>query len=199
VHRRRHRSREQDCFRQPSHRGFPAAASTAPDPPLQRSASSIPPQNHQENLSSARVFTHPGSEARMRSARSACLFFHLKLPKMLRCQRSPPQTFQEAAAAFRTAQSSNAVNWGWALAGCSLSRSGFCRVQAAKHSGPADSARAASTNLQVLMMRASGVRHAWEAPFGGSSPARPLIPPKSGRCASRRFAWQLRARDRCRL
>src|SRR5215468_6101857 len=61
VHRRRHRSREQDCFRQPSHRGFPATASTAPDPPLQRSASSIPPQNHQENLSSARVFTHPGS------------------------------------------------------------------------------------------------------------------------------------------
>ena len=37
--------------------------STAPDPPLQRSASSIPPQNHQENLSSARVFTHPGTEA----------------------------------------------------------------------------------------------------------------------------------------
>jgi hypothetical protein len=37
--------------------------STAPDPPLQRSASSIPPQNHQENLSSARVFTHPGSNA----------------------------------------------------------------------------------------------------------------------------------------
>src|SRR5215468_11699926 len=63
VHRRRHRSREQDCFRQPSHRGFPATASTAPDPPLQRSASSIPPQNHQENLSSARVFTQPGSRA----------------------------------------------------------------------------------------------------------------------------------------
>src|SRR5215472_18466735 len=49
VH-RRHRSREQDCSRQPSHRGFPATASTALDPPLQRSASSIPPQNHQENL-----------------------------------------------------------------------------------------------------------------------------------------------------
>src|SRR5262249_49035384 len=62
-HRRRHRSREQDCSRQPSHRGFPATASTAPDPPLQRSASSIPPQNHQENLSSARVFTQPGSRA----------------------------------------------------------------------------------------------------------------------------------------
>src|SRR5215813_8655195 len=62
-HRRRHRSREQDCSRQPSHRGFPATASTAPDPPLQRSASSIPPQNHQENLSSARVFTHPGSSS----------------------------------------------------------------------------------------------------------------------------------------
>src|SRR5262249_49211523 len=61
VHRRRHRSREQDCSRQPSHRGFPATASTAPDPPLQRSASYIPPQNHQENLSSARVFTQPGS------------------------------------------------------------------------------------------------------------------------------------------
>src|SRR5215475_15713028 len=63
VHRRRHRSREQDCFHQPSHRGFPATASTAPDPPLQRSASSIPPQNHQENLTSARVFTHPGSSS----------------------------------------------------------------------------------------------------------------------------------------
>src|SRR5215813_3791258 len=67
-HRRRHRSREQDCSRQPSHRGFPATASTAPDPPLQRSASSIPPQNHQENLSSARVFTHPGSNPAVAAA-----------------------------------------------------------------------------------------------------------------------------------
>ena len=33
----------------------------------------------------------------MQSMRSACLFFHLKLPKMLRCQRIPPQTFLEAA------------------------------------------------------------------------------------------------------
>ena len=66
-HRRRHRSREQDCSRQPSHRGFPATASTAHDPPQQRSASSIPPQNHQENLSSARVFTQPGSSAGMAS------------------------------------------------------------------------------------------------------------------------------------
>src|SRR5215472_9972884 len=63
VHRRKRRSPEQDCFHQPSHRGFPATASTAPDPPLQRSASSIPSQNHQENLTSARVFTHPGSPA----------------------------------------------------------------------------------------------------------------------------------------
>jgi hypothetical protein len=30
----------------------------------------------------------------MQSARSASLFFHLKLPKMLRCQRIPPQTLQ---------------------------------------------------------------------------------------------------------
>ena len=29
--------------------------------PLQRSASSIPPQNHQENLSNTCVFTQPGS------------------------------------------------------------------------------------------------------------------------------------------
>jgi hypothetical protein len=36
---------------------------------------------------------------------SACLLFHLKLPNMLRCQRIPPQTFQQAAASFRTAQS----------------------------------------------------------------------------------------------
>src|SRR5262245_28282692 len=33
-----------------------AGSSTAPDPPLRRSASSIPPQNHQENLSSAPRF-----------------------------------------------------------------------------------------------------------------------------------------------
>jgi len=30
----------------------------------------------------------------MQSTCSACLFFHLKLPKLLRCQRVPPQTFQ---------------------------------------------------------------------------------------------------------
>src|SRR5215467_7721506 len=60
VHQRKRRSREQDCSRQPSHRGFPATASTAPDPPLQRSASSISPQNHQENPSSASR-SYPGS------------------------------------------------------------------------------------------------------------------------------------------
>src|SRR6516164_5891368 len=63
VHQQKRRSREQDCSRQPSHRGFPATALTATDPPLQRSASSIPPQNHQENLTSARVFTQPGPSA----------------------------------------------------------------------------------------------------------------------------------------
>src|SRR5262249_30230638 len=72
VHRRKRRSREQHCSRQPSHRGFPATASTAPDPPLQRSASSIPPQNHQENLSSARVFTHPGSSPDQLTVSHAC-------------------------------------------------------------------------------------------------------------------------------
>src|SRR5262245_2039040 len=76
VHRRKRRSREQDCSRQPSHRGFPATASTAPDQPLQRSASSIPPQNHQENLSSARVFTHPGSRPVGRARSLVCRIPH---------------------------------------------------------------------------------------------------------------------------
>jgi hypothetical protein len=53
------RSREQDCSRQPGHRGIPATASTALYPALQRNASSFPPQNNQENLNSAGVFTQP--------------------------------------------------------------------------------------------------------------------------------------------
>jgi len=124
--------------------------------------------------------------ARMRSARSACLFFRLQLPNMLRCQRIPSQTFQESAASFCTAQS---------IRGRTLPRA-FCRdriivaCRTVFAIRPVGSARAASANVRVLMMRASGVRHAWEVPSRMWRPCPVSIPPRCGRRASRRSAWR---------
>jgi hypothetical protein len=67
ARRQAHRSREQGCSRQWNHRGIRAIMSFALDPPLQRSASSIPPQNHGSQQQHS-VFTQPGSIASLRAS-----------------------------------------------------------------------------------------------------------------------------------
>src|SRR5881394_2366230 len=56
---RTHRPREQDCSRRPNHRGIPATASSAGDPPLERNPASLPPPIQQQNHSTDGVFTQP--------------------------------------------------------------------------------------------------------------------------------------------
>ena len=114
----------------------------------------------------------------------------LLLPRLLRCQSIPSQSFYESGGDFFAAP----LNL-WSSNG--LGSNAFCRYRSMPHegattlSGPAGSARASSTN--VLMMQASGVRHEWGAPSGRSSPCPKLTRPKCGRRASRRFVWRWRA------
>ena len=49
AHRRRHRSREQDCLRRSSHRGIPATASPAHDPPLNEALHDRPRESSGES------------------------------------------------------------------------------------------------------------------------------------------------------
>src|SRR5213078_3457265 len=56
-----HRPSEWNCPRRPNHRGIPATASSAGDPPLERNPASLPPPIQQGNHSIDGVFTQPGS------------------------------------------------------------------------------------------------------------------------------------------
>ena len=66
THRQIRRSREQGCSHQGNHRGIRATASIAHDPPPQRSASSIPPQNHERIIAAVQRF----HTARVKSGKS---------------------------------------------------------------------------------------------------------------------------------